>query len=264
VIGLGLRQWGSTAWLAGTAYVGESRLFLIDYAIRGLRVLVLLSIWRSIFDARPDASPIPLAALLTYTVVSESFAGALAVRTPLGESIWQGTLVHYFLRPAGVVRQLAAEMSGQLLIDFALFSLPLLLVASQLGVSVLPASPLAAALFGVSLVLALAVGMALEFLFGALSLIWEQPIWMIENVRRALSGILSGAFIPLAILPFGLGELFEWLPFASTAWAPLAIYTGIGDPLPLLALQLGWAIVLWPCTLALWSWKREKVVIHGG
>jgi ABC-2 type transport system permease protein len=264
VVGLGIRQWWSTAWLAGTAYVGESRLFLLDYAIRGLRVVVLLSIWRSIVEARPDASPIPLAALLSYTVVSEVFASALSIHTRLSDSIWQGTLVHYLLRPAGVVRQFAAEASGQWAVDFLLFSIPLLLVAPLLGVDVAPASPLAALLFAASLVLAVAVGLAIEFIFAAFSLMTDQPIWLIEYVRRAIAGILSGALIPLAILPWGLGDLFGWLPFAATAWAPLAIYTGMAAAGPLLLLQLAWAAVLWPLALLLWSRNRENVVIHGG
>jgi ABC-2 type transport system permease protein len=264
MIGLGIRQWRSTAWLSATGYVVESRFFLIDYAIRGLRVLVLLSIWRSILESRPDASPVPLAALLTYTVVSEAFASALSVHTRLSDSIWQGTLVHYFLRPAGVVRQFAAEASGQWAVDFVLFSIPLLLLAPLLGVDVAPASPLSALLFVVSLLLAVAVGLAIEFIFAGFSLMTDQPIWLIEYVRRAIAGILSGALIPLAILPWGLGDLFGWLPFAATAWAPLAIYTGMQAAAPLLALQLAWVAVLWPLALALWSWNRENVVIHGG
>ena len=54
--------------------------------------------------------------------------------------------------------------------------------------------------------------------------------------------MLSGAVIPLALLPWGLGDVLEWLPFASLAWAPLSIYTGIGDAPRLIALQVFWAL----------------------
>ena len=37
--------------------------------------------------------------------------------------------------------------------------------------------------------------------------------------------LMSGALLPLAYYPWGLGEVFAWLPFAAMAWAPLAIYT---------------------------------------
>ncbi len=260
----GLRQWGATAWLAATGAVGESRLFLLDFGLRALRVVVLLSIWRVIVSAKPDASPLPLEVLLTYTLVAEAFARPMDVRTPLYDSIWQGTLVGYFMRPTGVVRQFAAEASGAWAIDFVLFSVPLLAIAGWLGIGIAPTHLVAGVLFGVSLGLAIVVGLAIEFAFGALALVADQPIWLVEWIRRTLAGILSGALIPLSVLPFGLGEWFAWLPFASTAWAPLAIYTGAGDPATLLLVQLGWAFVLWPVALWLWSANRERVVAYGG
>ena len=76
--------------------------------------------------------------------------------------------------------------------------------------------------------------------------------------------MLSGAVMPLALLPWGLGDVLAWLPFAAIAWAPLAIYTGIGDPPRLMALQVGWAFVLWPLAGWLWRANREKVVGYGG
>ena len=48
------------------------------------------------------------------------------------------------------------------------------------------------------------------------------------------------------------------------AWAPLAIFTGIGQPGPLLLSQLLWAVVLWPAADWLWRANREKLVGYGG
>jgi ABC-type uncharacterized transport system permease subunit len=48
------------------------------------------------------------------------------------------------------------------------------------------------------------------------------------------------------------------------AWAPLAVYTGTGQPLPLMASQLVWAVVLWPLAAWLWRANREKLVGYGG
>ena len=58
--------------------------------------------------------------------------------------------------------------------------------------------------------------------------------------------------------------MLEWLPFAAMAWAPLAIYTGVGEPLGLIAIQLFWAATLWPLAMSLWNANREKVVGYGG
>jgi ABC-type uncharacterized transport system permease subunit len=75
--------------------------------------------------------------------------------------------------------------------------------------------------------------------------------------------VLSGVLLPLALLPWGLGTIFDYLPFAATASTPLRIYVGTGAA-PLLLVQLGWSILLWPLALWLWAANRERVVGYGG
>jgi ABC-2 type transport system permease protein len=256
----------TTAMAAGA--VGDSPLFLLDYALRLLRVVVLLALWRSLLSdgtsQNVEPASMSLAAVLTYTVISEVFADQLNVRTTLTESFWEGTLVVRFLRPMGLIRQLSAEMAGRWAINFCLFSVPLFLVAPLLGVDPRPVSSLNGALFAVSVMLAILVGLAVEFLFGAITVALEQPVWMVEYVRTAVGALLSGALLPLALYPWGIGDLFAWLPFAAMAWAPLAIYTGGGDPRWLLLSQAFWVLVLWPIADRVWRSNREKLVSYGG
>src|SRR6266852_3206863 len=226
--------------------VGDTPLFVVDYALRILRVLVLLGLWRTILGGRESTGPMSLAAVLTYTVVAEVFAEQLAVRTTLNLAFWEGTLVIRFLRQMGRVRQLAAEMAGKWLISLSLFSVPLLLATPLLGVDPRPSSVVAGGLFILSLGLAILVGLALDLLFGALTVALEQPVWVIEYTRTAVATLLSGSLLPLAYYPWGLGDVFSWLPFSAMAWAPLAIFTGTGQPVSLLASQLLWAAILWP------------------
>src|ERR1700730_2327825 len=246
------------------ADVGENPLFVMDYAMRLLRVVVLLGLWRTMLAGRETAAAMSLATVLTYTVVAEVFGQQLAVSTTLSEAFWEGTLVLRFLRPMGLVRQFAAEMSGRWALHFVLFSVPLVLLAPLLGVDPRPASPAAGALFVVSLGLAILVGLAIEVLFGAITVALEQPVWLIDRARVAIATLLSGSLLPLALYPWGVGDVFSWLPFAAMAWAPLAVYTGTGQPLPLLASQVVWAVVLWPLADWLWRANREKLVGYGG
>jgi ABC-2 type transport system permease protein len=252
----------TAAMSAGT--VGDSPLFLLDYALRLLRVIVLLSLWRAILGNSTATGAMPLGAVLTYTLIGEVFAYQLEARTSLPNAFWEGTIVLRFLRPMGLVRQFVAESGGVWLVHSALFSIPLLLLSPLLGVDPRPASPLAAVLFAVSLGLGILVGLAIEVLFAALTVAFEQPVWLVHQMRMAVGTLLSGSLLPLAYYPWGLGELFSWLPFASTAWAPLAIFTGAGDPLRLLLVQVGWVAVLWPLANRLWAANREKVVGYGG
>ena len=205
-----------------------------------------------------------LAAVLTYTLIAEVFAEQLSPRTTLVIAFWEGTIVLRFLRPMGLVRQFAAEMAGGWAVHFALFSIPLLAIAPLLGVDPRPASPTAGALFVVSLGLAILVGVALDLLFSTATVAFGQNPWVADYIRVALATLLSGALLPLAYYPWGLAELFSWLPFAAMAWAPLAIFTGTGDPSPRLVSQVVWIVILWPLVGRIWQANREKVVGYGG
>jgi ABC-2 type transport system permease protein len=251
-----------TAAMAAGA-VGDSPLFLLDYALRLLRVIVLVSLWRVILSGR-DQSAMALGAVLTYTLISEVFAHQLSVRTTITESFWEGTFVLRFLRPMGLVRQFAAEMSGLWAVHFVLFSIPLLALAPLLGVDPRPASAMNGVFFAVSMGLAVLVGLAMEVVFAAITVAMEQPVWLVEYIRTAVGALLSGSLLPLAYYPWGIGTLFSFLPFAAMAWAPLAIFTNADEPLKLVGLQVLWAAVLWPLGLKLWNSNREKLVGYGG
>src|SRR5262249_14239893 len=166
------------AAMAATAFVGDSRLFLFDYALRLLRVLLLLALWRQILGPDGQASGYTTATVLTYTLIGEVFADQLSARTELTETFWLGTFVNRLLQPVGFVGIFVAEMVGRWLFSFAVFSLPLLALAPLLGVDPRPASPAAGALFLVSLALGVSVSVALDFIFGGLTVALEAPVWL--------------------------------------------------------------------------------------
>ncbi|MGH2461763.1 MAG: ABC-2 family transporter protein [Chloroflexota bacterium] len=250
--------------LAATAYVGDSPWFPLNYLLRLVRVVVMLSIWRLILADRGTVSGMTLASVLTYTLIAEAFGEALECRTELPYALWNGSIGSFFLQPMSLVGQAAARTFGRWIFSFAFFSLPLLLIAPLLGVDPWPVTPVAGGWFLVSLALAVSVGLAIEFIFLALTAALDQTPWGIGALRGALTSVLSGALVPLALMPWGIGAVFAWLPYASMASAPLRIYTGTGDPLILIPLQAVWSVVLWLVADWLWRSSREKLVSYGG
>jgi ABC-2 type transport system permease protein len=235
-----------------------------NYGLRLLRVLLLLSLWRTLLRPEGTTSGMTLSAVLTYTLIAEVFSRQLDIRTPLHDSLWQGDIANRFLRPMSIYGQYTAEMIGDWLLLLVLFSLPLFLMAPLFGVNPLPASVMSALLFLISLTLSVGVGLAIEFIFAALMILLENSIYAVMQIRYAITVLLSGAILPLALLPWGLGDILIWLPFASLASAPLRIYTGTGDPQFLIALQVAWILLLWPLARLLWHFNRERLVSHGG
>ena len=261
---MGLQKYTKTAGMAAASYVGDTRLFLLDYLLRVLRVTVLLSIWRTLFAQGGQQSGLTLPVLLTYTLIAEAFAEPLEASTDVAWSFWDGTIATRFNRPLGVFAQYIAETCGKWAFGLVSFSIPLLFVGVLMGINPLPANGMAALLFLPSIILGASVGFALDFLFTAGGIALQFPPFALERMRGAIATLLSGAFIPLALLPWNLGRVFGWLPFASMASAPLRIYTGTGNPLPLLALQLFWAVSLWPLAAWLWRKNQERMVAYGG
>ncbi len=259
-----LRGYTKTASLAASNYLSDSRYFLADYLLRFLRVSLLLAIWRTLLAGRGTVSGMTLGSVLTYTLIAEVFGEQLAVRTGVEEAFWEGTVVVRYLRPMGLMAQFTAEMAGRWAFTFASFSLPMLLVAPLLGVDPRPTSAAAALGFAISLPMAISIGLALEFIFTALMVRLDLSIWLLGSFRSAVGTLLSGALLPLALLPWRLGGVFGWLPFAAMASTPLRIYTGTGAPLPLMTVQAAWSLLLWPLAGWLWRANRERMVSHGG
>jgi ABC-2 type transport system permease protein len=258
------RQCWATATMSAGGIVGDNPLFALGYILRLVRVAVLLALWRIILQGRGPIDGLTIGSVLTYTLIAEVFSEPLTCQTELAWALHQGSVGPRFLWPMGIVGQFGSEAFGKWSFGLVIFSVPLLLASPLLGVNPAPASLAAFGLFLLSLALAVTVGLAIEFSFGALAVNVGQNVYVVDRVRGGLTALLSGAALPLALYPWGLGNVFGLLPFASVASAPLRIYTGTGDAATLLAVQAFWAITLWPLTGWLWRVNRQKLVIPGG
>lgn len=244
--------------------MGDNLLFVADYLLRFLRVALLLAVWQIIFRNRGAVDGLTLPSILTYTLIAEAFSEPMQGDTGIGDAFWDGSITMRYLRPAHLFLQFGSECGGIWLINMALFSLPLLCAAPLLGVNPMPAGPAAAALFAISLILSVAVGMALDNIVAGIAVGAGIPPDAVGRSRRAVGGILSGALIPLSLMPWGIGRVLAFTPFASLASAPLQIYIGHGDALRLIGVQALWCLLLWPIAASIWTRYREKVVSYGG
>jgi ABC-2 type transport system permease protein len=259
-----VHAYARTVGMYATEAIGDSWLMFADAGLRIARVLVLLAIWRTLVDPGEVVGGLTLPALLTYTLVSEMFAQQLQAKSDLDLWLWEGTIASRLLHPMSLVGQLVAQLFGSWLFGLCAVTLPVLALAPLLDVDPAPASGAAAALFVPSLVLSVAIALATDMILGAVTVAYGLNTWLVTMLRTALFGLLAGAILPLAILPWGLGRIFDWLPFASMVSAPLRIYIGTGDPLLLIPVQVGWAFVLWLVAGRVWWRNRERLVGYGG
>jgi ABC-2 type transport system permease protein len=248
----------SQAFDGGIAYV------ISGYGLRLVRLVILLMVWRSLLQGGADTGGLTLAQVLTYTLISSVFTEQLDVVTPATTAFWEGSLLSRYTRPLPVMMQLISETAGKWLPSLLMYSLPMLVLAPLFGIQALPASLLSGLAFALSLVLAVALGFSMDFLFAALAVRLKNASWMAYTIRNAIVNLFSGVLIPFALLPWGIGGVLGLLPFGSLGSAPLSIYVGSGNALELLLVQLAWNAILWPFALLAFGKSQERMVSYGG
>ena len=244
---------------AGKLNGGVFALF-VGYMLKLLFLLPMLFLWRSFAAAGADLGSLSLEGLLTYTCVSTMLGQVLNPATNIVTWNYDGKLVDFYRRPATVFGQLIARTLGDWLPELLLFSLPMAVALPILGVRLTPVS----AWFFPSLALTASLGFALDFLYTCYVIRLKNAVWMAQRFRAALISLLSGAVIPFALLPRGLGAALSALPFGSLAAAPLALCVGSAKPGAVIPMQLFWNAALWPLAFIAWRESREVFVSYGG
>ena len=130
----------------------------------------------------------------------------------------------------------------------------------------LPPSPLDAAAFMVSLVLAVVVSFGLRFVVAS------SAFWLLDaSGARFLSGafaiFFSGMMLPLVLFPGWLGTLAQTLPWSAIIQVPNDIWLGQYDGWALLGalgFQVLWVVLLLGLCEGVLRAATRKVVVQGG
>lgn len=255
------RAWRATArmCLKEKSYFGLANV-IAQYLLRAAGMGAMLMIWRSLFMQGADMQGLTLNQVYVYTILSTVFAPMLDVRTPASGWLHDGSVLKLYLRPRSLFAQLAAHTMGGWVLPLGILSLPVTGIALLCGVDLRPVS----LWFFPSLMLTVSLGFAVDYLFSCLLIRLNNLEWIVHDMRQSLTALFTGSVIPFAALPWGLGRFLALTPLGSLAGGPLSIYTGIAEPVTILAAQLFWNAVLWP--LALWRFAsmRERMVSYGG
>jgi ABC-type uncharacterized transport system, permease component len=259
------KYYATVSMCAAQAFDGNFLCVAADYAVRFIRFLVLILIWRSLAATGADFNGLTLDRILTYLLMASVLHQQLNIITPATSALWEGSIIGRYTRPVPVIGSFVAETVGRWWIPvFLFYSLPLWLASPLFDISPLPAGPACGLLSVLSLALSASLGFALDILFAALAMRMKNGCWAAMVVREALASIFSGALIPFAVLPWNLGEIFELLPFGSIANAPLSVYIGTGDTVRLLLLQVFWNVTLWFAALRIYRKSEERMISYGG
>ncbi|MCL2772584.1 MAG: hypothetical protein FWD71_04460 [Oscillospiraceae bacterium] len=238
-----------------------------SYLLKIIYLLPMIFLWRSFAENGADLGGFTLAQLLTYTCVSSMLSQQLNVWTEASSWNYDGRLINLYTHPQTVLAQIIFTTIGGWVPELLMFSLPMAVILPFFGVNIIPAT----IWFLPCLILSISLGFAVDTLFVCLAIRMKNSEWQISCLRRAVSAVLSGAVIPFALLPFGMGTVFRFLPFGSIASAPLTLFVGTINssstnlaPLNVILLQVLWNIILWSLAILVFGKSRERIVSYGG
>ncbi len=249
-----------TAKMSSQSATNGGILYLIpNYLLRMFYIVPMLLLWKTLMNSGVETG-MTLTQMLTYTFLGSVFSDILIVNTPASGWLYEGLFVSLYQRPMRIFSHLVAQTMGNWIPNLLLFTLPMVTASPLFGVSLRTES----LWFIPSLIFCISLGFAVDFIFACLTIRMRNASWLVYVIRTAVVSFLSGSVIPFKILPWGLEKVFQYLPFGSLAAAPLAIYTGLSDPIPLLVIQILWNVALWPIAFIVFGKSQERMMSFGG
>jgi ABC-2 type transport system permease protein len=213
---------------------------------------ISLLVWRGAIG-QGATPPVTESFLTTYLVLVSIVAMLTSSWTSgfLAESIRLGGLSSWLVRPCSTHLASIANNVGEKLVKL------LLLVPLVTGLGIVFRSqvelPLAAGrwlAFLVALLMAGGMTFTLDVVIGSLAF-WFEDVSAVNRLRFLVSGILSGALIPLALFPSVLSGFLAVQPFRFMVSFPLEVLLGRPSSGGF-ALQAGWFAAFLAAAVLTW------------
>jgi ABC-2 type transport system permease protein len=131
---------------------------------------------------------------------------------------------------------------------------------------VLPTDPWTYLAFGVSLVFAALIQFFIAYTLAMIAF-WLLEISTIVFIMMSFEYFLSGQMFPLEMLPAWMGGFIKWSPFSYELYFPVQIFMGRihgAEMYERMAIQAGWAVVMYLLSQALWKAGLRKYQAFGG
>ena len=245
--------------------------FVLGMVGIGVRLVFLLFAWRALYAsvAFESVAGRSYEVMQTYVLVSmlvQSLTSGGQISTNIEERMKSGEIGVDFLRPLSTRGIYIAQSWGEKTYTFIMQIVPVLLVGLVMGGVRPPASLGALVLFLVTVALGYVINLLLDLLAGCLAF-WFVSVNTIEWFTDFCTLALSGAIVPLWMLPSYLRAFAMALPFQSIVYAPTQVYIGglsSGEVLRILLVQCCWIVGLFLLQEFLWRKSVRKIVVHGG
>lgn len=229
-----------------------------------MRAYVLLALFR----ARPHVGGYVVADALTYVWLAQGMLMTVYLWGwyDIAQRIRSGDVVTDFQRPVDFQLYWLAQDLGRALYHALFRGVPPFVVGAVAFTLTYPDSAARYGLFVLSVFLAVCLSFSIRFITNVLAF-WVLDYRGVGGMVAVLWTFLSGAIVPLAILPAPWNTVTRALPFAGMMQTPIDVFLGVYrgiDVLGVVGLQAVWTVVLLGVGRGLLVRAERRLVIQGG
>ena len=230
------------------------------------QLIMIQALWRGVYADSNQNLSVPVGTTMAYlsVIAITNFIVRTTIADDLHRRIDEGSVAIDVVRPVTLPNQLSLIALGDTVGRWVLL---VLVVPAVWVVGTLPVPSFSQTLvFIASLALAYVINLLIWMMVG-ISAFYTIGGAGIRSVIGILSGLLSGAMIPLWFMPDWLRGFTNLLPFRAVGHLPASIVVGEiqgAEVVDALAIQVVWAVVLLLLCRQLWRFVQRRIVIQGG
>ncbi|MGE5378500.1 MAG: ABC transporter permease [Bacteroidota bacterium] len=180
--------------------------------------------------------------------------------------IREGAIATYLTKPIDFqIYNLFANF-GSMLMNLMAITIPTAVMLGLVFKVRVPSGP-GLVLFPFSILLAFLISFSLDYVVGVTGF-YSESVWGLSITKEVIVTVFSGALIPLQFFPPKLQQVLYYLPFQAIYHTPLMMVTkpnqGLDVFLPMMALQVFWAVVLFFGARLFYNQAVKVLRIAGG
>jgi len=233
-----------------------------------MKLLIIYYFWQAVYANKTEIGAMTLEMMITYIVLATLLGNyhTTGAFNEMARMIKDGNVAIELMRPYHLIGKVLAIETGDRLTTLVQSTIPMLLIGFLFMGVTTPVSGEAGALFLLSAVLGVVIGLLLDLIIGVLSF-WTVNVFGLGMLKNAIFLFFTGALVPITLFPEWLQTVSAYLPFQSMVYVPVSIYTGAmagAEAWLQIGLQLVWIGAVYVGLRGLWAFALRRVVIFGG
>jgi len=240
--------------------------FWIGLVLNAIGMAILVFFWRAIYADTETISGLAQNQTINYIVLAFIFMPLTGndLVWDFGSNLREGLMIHHLLRPLNFQLMHYVQMLSNLVLRLVM-NIPMVVVALLVFGLHLPTDPNTWLAFLISALLGFTVMFYFNW-FLACFTFYTTEIWGLGVLIEGMTFFLSGALVPLVMMPEWLRTIVLSIPFAQALAVPVGLLTGItplSDAPRVWFVQVLWIIGMWLISTLFFRVAVRKITVQG-